>query len=73
MKITSPWFEKGSSKARLIWATPNGEEVIAHVARVSNPRNQDNDKFEGLLKYCIKHGHVSIFETACMCVEVSVE
>ena len=70
MKITSPWFEEGSSKARLIWVTPNGEEVIAHVARVSNPRNQDNDKFEGLLKYCIKHGHVSIFETACMCVEV---
>ena len=70
MKITSPWFEKGSSKARLIWVTPNGEEIIAHVARVSNPRNQDNNKFEGLLKYCIKHGHVSIFETAHMCVEV---
>jgi thymidylate synthase (FAD) len=70
MKITSPWFEEGSSKARLIWVTPNGEEIIAHVARVSNPRNQDNDKFEGLLKYCIKHGHISIFETAYMCVEV---
>ena len=70
MKITSPWSEVGSSKARLIWVTPNAEEIIAHVARVSNPRNQDNEKFEGLLKYCIKHGHVSIFETACMCVEV---
>jgi thymidylate synthase (FAD) len=70
MKIKSPWFEEGSSKARLIWATPNAEEVIAHVARVSNPKNQDNDKYEGLLKYCIKHGHVSIFETAYMCVEV---
>lgn len=70
MKITSPWFEQGSSKARLIWVTPNPEEIIAHVARVSNPRNQDNEKFEGLLKYCIKHGHISIFETACMCVEV---
>ena len=70
MKITSPWFEEGSSKARLIWVTPNGEEIIAHVARVSNPRNQDNEKYEGLLKYCIKHGHISIFETAYMCVEV---
>ena len=70
MKITSPWSEVGSSKARLIWVTPNAEEIIAHVARVSNPKNQDNDKFEGLLKYCIKHGHVSIFETAYMCVEV---
>ena len=70
MKITSPWFEEGSSKAREIWVTPNAEEVIAHVARVSNPKNQDNEKYEGLLKYCIKHGHVSIFETAYMCVEV---
>jgi thymidylate synthase (FAD) len=70
MKITSPWFEEGSSKARLIWVTPNAEEVIAHVARVSNPRNQNNEKYEGLLKYCIKHNHVSIFETSYMCVEV---
>lgn len=70
MKITSPWFEEGSSKARLIWVTPNAEEMIAHVARVSNPKNQDNEKYEGLLKYCIKHGHVSVFETAYMCVEV---
>jgi thymidylate synthase (FAD) len=70
MKITSPWFEEGSSKARLIWVTPNAEEVISHVARVSNPKNQDNEKYEGLLKYCIKHNHVSIFETAYMCVEV---
>ena len=70
MKIAPPWFVEGSSKARLIWVTPNGEEIIAHVARVSNPKNQDNEKYEGLLKYCIKHNHVSIFETACMCVEV---
>ena len=70
MKITSPWFEEGSSKARLIWVTPNAEEMIAYIARVSNPKNQENEKFEGLLKYCIKHNHVSIFEQASMCVEV---
>jgi thymidylate synthase (FAD) len=70
VNITSPWITEGSSKARLIWVTPDAEEVIAHVARVSNPKNQNNEKYEGLLKYCIKHGHVSIFETAYMCVEV---
>lgn len=70
MKITAPWIDEGSSKARLIWVTPNAEEIISHVARVSNPKNQDNEKYEGLLKYCIKHGHISIFETAYMCVEV---
>jgi thymidylate synthase (FAD) len=70
MKITSPWFDEGSSKARLIWVTPNAEEMIAHVARVSNPKNQDNAKFEGLIKYCVKYSHMSVFETAFMCVEV---
>jgi thymidylate synthase (FAD) len=70
MKNTSPWFEEGSSKARLVWVTPDAEEHIAYIARVSNPKNQENEKFEGLLKYCIRHGHVSIFEQASMCVEV---
>ncbi len=61
---------EGSSKARLVWVTPQAEEHIAYCARVSNPKNQDNDKFEGLIKYCVKHNHVSIFEQASMCVEV---
>ena len=43
----------------------------AYVARVSNPKNQDNDKFAGLLKYCIKHGHWSVFEQAFMTVEIN--
>jgi thymidylate synthase (FAD) len=70
MRIDSPWFIEGSSKARLVWVTPNAEEHIAYCARVSNPKNQDNDKFEGLIKYCVKNSHVSIFEQASMCVEV---
>jgi len=70
MKNTNPWFEKGSSKARLVWVTPNAEEYIAYIARVSNPKNQENSSFEGLLKYCIRHGHVSVFEQVAMCVEV---
>jgi thymidylate synthase (FAD) len=70
MENTNPWFEEGSSKARLVWVTPNAEEHISYIARVSNPKNQANEKFEGLLKYCIKNGHVSVFEQASMCVEV---
>jgi thymidylate synthase (FAD) len=54
----------------MVWVTPDAEEHIAYIARVSAPKNQQNEKFEGLLKYCIKHGHVSIFEQASMCVEV---
>jgi len=44
---------------------------MAYVARVSNPKNQDNDKFAGLLRYCIKHGHWSVFEQAHMTVEIN--
>jgi flavin-dependent thymidylate synthase len=70
MKNTNPWMIEGSSRARMVWVTPEAEEHIAYIARVSNPKNQENEKFEGLLKYCIKHGHVSVFEQASMCVEI---
>jgi thymidylate synthase (FAD) len=44
---------------------------MAYCARVSNPNNQDNDKFSGLLKYCVKHQHWSIFEQAYMTLELN--
>jgi len=57
-------------KVNLISVTPDAEKHIAYVARVSNPKNQDNANFAGLLKYCIKHGHWSIFEQAYMTLEI---
>ena len=56
--------------AKLISVTPEAEQHIAYCARVSNPNNQDNEKFAGLLKYCIKHQHWSIFEQAFMTLEI---
>jgi len=55
---------------KLIWITPEAEQVIGYCARVSNPANQDNPDVARLLAYCIKHGHWSIFEMASMCVEI---
>jgi len=55
---------------KLVSVTPDAEQHMAYVARVSNPKNQDNDKFAGLLKYCIKHGHWSVFEQAHMTLEI---
>ncbi len=50
----------------------NAQEVVSYVARVSNPSNQLNfDTAAGLLKYCIKHQHWSIFEHAYMTLEIS--
>ena len=56
---------------KLVSVTPDAEQHMAYVARVSNPKNQDNDKFAGLLKYCIQHGHWSVFEQAFMTVEIN--
>jgi thymidylate synthase (FAD) len=55
----------------LVWATPEAEKVIGYCARVSNPKNQKNPKVSGLLKFCIEHGHWSIFEMANMVVEIN--
>ncbi len=54
---------------KLIWITPNAEQLMAYCARVSSP-NQENPDFEKLLKYCIDHEHWSVFEMASMCVEI---
>ena len=43
---------------------------MGYVARVSNPNNQENPKVSGLLKYCIKHDHWSVFEQAHMTLEI---
>ena len=55
---------------KLVTVTPKAEETMGYVARVSNPKNQDNPKVSGLLSYCIKHGHWSVFEQAHMTVEI---
>ncbi len=57
-------------KVQLITLTPDAEKNMAFVARVSNPNNQDNENFSGLLKYCIKHQHWSVFEQAHMTLEI---
>ena len=54
----------------LIHSTPKGEELIAYMARVSNPNNQDNPDYTGLIRYLIKHKHWSPFEMVSMCVEI---
>ena len=55
---------------KLVSITPDAEKTMAHIARVSNPSNQDNEKFAGLLKYCINHQHWSVFEQSSMTLEI---
>jgi len=58
------------NQIKLISVTPDAEKQMAYCARVSNPNNQDNENYAGLLRYCIKHHHWSIFEQAYMTLEI---
>ena len=55
---------------KFVSVTPDAEKTMAYIARVSNPKNQDNEKFAGLLKYCINHNHWSVFEQSSMTLEI---
>lgn len=56
---------------KLISVSPDAEKNIAYCARVSNPNNQSSENIAGLLNYCIKHHHWSIFEMAFMTLEIN--
>ena len=55
---------------KFISITPDAEKTMAYIARVSNPKNQDNENFSGLLRYCISHQHWSVFEQSSMTLEI---
>jgi thymidylate synthase (FAD) len=59
-------------QVKLVHITPNAEELIAYMARVSNPSNQNNTETSAkLIKYLIDHQHWSPFEMVNMCVEIN--
>ena len=72
LQITTKYFmTMTDTPIKLISVTPDAEKHMAYCARVSNPNNQENEKFSGLLKYCVKHQHWSIFEQAYMTLELN--
>ena len=70
MMMDTP-IERMNQTVTLVSVTPDAEKHMAYCARVSNPNNQENEKFSGLLKYCVKHQHWSIFEQAFMTLEIN--
>ena len=58
------------SLVKLITSTPDAEKTMAYIARVSNPKNQDNDNFTKLIGYCIKNEHWSVFEQAYLTLQI---
>ena len=58
--------------ASILHATTDGDQLVAYMARVSNPANQDKEKCsKSLINYLIKHKHWSPFEMVNMCVEIN--
>ena len=57
-------------KVSFVNITADPEQTMAYIARVSNPRNQNNENYAGLLRYCIKHQHWSVFEQSSMTLEI---
>ena len=57
-------------KVSFVNITANPEQTMAYIARVSNPNNQDNENYAGLLRYCIQHEHWSVFEQSFMTLEI---
>jgi len=58
------------SIVELVASTPDAERTMAYIARVSNPKNQDNQDFKKLIQYCIKNEHWSVFEQAYMTLQI---
>ena len=56
---------------KLVWATPEADQLIGYCARVSNPANQDNENVAGLLAYCARNHHWSVFEMASAVIEIN--
>ena len=56
---------------KFVSITPDAEKMMAYIARVSNPSNQQNENYSGLLKYCIKHNHWSVFAQSSMTLEIA--
>lgn len=55
-----------------VWSTVDGDKLIAYMARVSNPNNQNNHlTAPQLIKYLLDHKHYSPFEMANLCIEIN--
>lgn len=58
------------SSTKLVWVTPESQELIGWMARVSNPKALKSDPVSRLLGYLIRNKHWSPFEMANLCVEI---
>lgn len=63
----------GAPRVRLKWYTPAGDQMIAHMARVSNPKALPSDPADKLIGFLMRNHHWSPFEMANLCLEIHTE
>lgn len=60
------------NKVNLQWCTPEGDLLLAEMARVSNPQNQGNEATAPkLIGYLLQHKHWSPFDMVNLCLEIN--
>ncbi len=57
------------TSVKLVTITPDAEKLIAYLARVSSP-HQDNPEYAKLIRYLIDHAHWSPFEMCHAVLEI---
>jgi len=72
-KKIDDFFERKTemNDVKLVWATPHGDDLIAYMARVSNPANQENPDSARLIAYLIRNQHWSPLEMVNAVVEIN--
>lgn len=56
---------------KTIWSTNHADDLLAYMARVSNPEAKPDDPAERLIGYLIRKKHWSPFDMVNLCVEVN--
>lgn len=56
---------------KAMWTTPDGDNLVGYMARVSNPKAQPDDPADRLIRYLLRNAHWSPFEMVNACVEIN--
>lgn len=65
--------EMGAPRVRLKWFTPDGDDLVAHMARVSNSSAKLGDPGAKLIGFLLRNHHWSPFEMVNLCLEIHTE
>jgi thymidylate synthase (FAD) len=69
--LANPFLWRETLSVNKVWITPDGDNLVGYMARVSNPNATEDDPADRLIRYLIRHEHWSPFEMVHACVEIN--